>query len=332
MSLDTLFPLTISNTDFSLLSCCEAKWFRQRCQHLVKAGRTDINLIAGDGYAKGLELTRKLFYNEGVSAEEAIEHGYNHVLEVMGSQEIDSEAVKSPEKMALALRSYFKEYPLESDEVNPVLLEDGKHAIELKFSIELPVIHPELGVPLIFKGKLDMLANYRGQIWVFDDKTTSQLKRVAGTGRPDVLKEAEAFKASGQFIGYSWAARELGIKTNGSIVRRCAVLSKGIEHVQLELPITPFLIDLWYNSAITKLQRAADSYAKMKEQGLDFFQVFLPDFQTGCNEYFKPCPYMEGCLSKNGEYSFNKNFIQQIYDSEAKVYKDLSEFKKDVGL
>ena len=316
----TMFPIFISNTDLSLWSECELKWFRSRCQMLRKYA-FNIDLTAGGAFASAIEFARKNYYNEGRTAEEAVDISYDFILELLHEQELQDE-LKSPERMALAVKDYFKHFPLDTDEVQPVKLKSGSHAIEHKFTLELPINHPELGVPLIFKGKLDMLGTYMGRTWIVDEKTCKAIPRTQGA----------LLAMSGQFVGYAWAARELGIPIQGVLVRKVAIQKAGNKIEQFEVPITDFMIDLWYDSMIKKVTQMVFNYLEVIQGRHTFKEAFLADFQSGCTAYFKPCAFREGCSSKHGEGFIQAEFDQIAWNYETKEEVSLEAFRKLCGL
>jgi hypothetical protein len=324
MTAPTLFPLIISNTDLSTWSNCELRFFRERCQNYRKSS-FNIDLSAGGCFAKGLETVRKMYYNEKLSAETAVETGYHTVIddlhELMAKAGADTEVLKSPERMGLALKEYFRRFPLDMEEVVPAELEDGSYAIEHKMTAELPILHPELNVPLIFKGKLDMFAKAMGRTYIVDEKTT---KAITGN-------TADLLATSGQFLGYAWLARQKGIVVVGAKIRKVAIQVKEIKAEEFEVPITDYMIDLWYKATLSKVQTMVDKY-KETMQGTDFKDSFVPDYQHGCTSFFKPCPFQDGCKSKYGESFIETNFSQLVWDSENRQEIPLADYRTLLGV
>lgn len=321
MSFQTLFPIILSNTDMSLWSQCQLRWFRERCQNLRKGGAKNINLEAGAGFARGMEVTRKAFYNGKLPSAEAVQLGYDAILESMYKAGATDDTLKSPERMALALLEYFKEFPLESEEVVPSELEDGSHGIEHKMTAELPIIHPELKVPLIFKGKLDMLATSLGRTYIVDEKTTKAIS----------YNQGDLLQTQGQFIGYAWLARQLGITVVGVKVRKVAIQIKEIKIREFEVPITDWMINLWEQSMLQKVSEMVKFYGDTLN-GTEFQVAFTPDFSLGCTAYHSVCPFTAGCTSKYGENFLATEFEQLVWDSEARKEIPLTEFKTLIGL
>lgn len=324
MTAPTLFPLIISNTDLSTWSNCELRFFRERCQNYRKSS-FNIDLSAGGCFAKGLETVRKMYYNEKLSAETAVETGYHTVIddlhELMAKAGADTEVLKSPERMGLALKEYFRRFPLDMEEVVPAELEDGNYAIEHKMTAELPILHPELNIPLIFKGKLDMFAKAMGRTYIVDEKTT---KAITGN-------TADLLATSGQFLGYAWLARQKGIVVVGAKIRKVAIQVKEIKVEEFEVPITDYMIDLWYKATLSKVQTMVDKY-KETMQGTDFKEHFIPDYQHGCTSFFKPCPFQDGCKSKYGESFIETNFSQLVWDSESRQEIPLADYRTLLGV
>lgn len=319
--MQTLFPIILSNTDMSLWSQCELRWFRERCQSLRKSSLRNINLEAGGAFAKGMEVTRKGFYEKKLPAQEAVEKGYNTILEYLHQPGMPEDSLKTPERMALALLEYFKEFPLENEEVLPSELEDGTHGIEHKMTAELPILHPELEVPLIFKGKLDMLATAMGRTYIVDEKTTKAIP----------YNQGDLLQTQGQFIGYAWLARQLGITVVGVKVRKVAIQIKEIKVREFEIPITDWMIDRWETAMLQKVTNMVKFY-KDTMNGVDFKDAFTPDFSNGCTAYHSVCPYTNGCTSKYGENFLATEFDQLVWDSEARKEIPLAEFRTLVGL
>lgn len=318
MVLQTLFPLFISDSDSTAWSQCELRWFRARCQWLTKEG-FNIDLAAGSAFAAGIELVRKRYYNEGIDETQAIEEGYNYILDSLHESEWQDD-LKSPERMALALKQYFKEFPLEDD--LPVKLEDGSFAIEHKFSIELPITHPELGVPLIFTGRLDMLAERMGRLYLVDEKTCKSY----------LQNEGDMLATNSQFISYAWVARKLGVNINGAAIRKVAIQKGGIKLKEFEFPITQYTVDLWEKAFFNKLQTMVDKYKLVLKNPEKFKEYFIPDFKLGCTSFYRPCNFRDGCLSENGDRFIKAEYEQLCGESgEAKTIA-IGDFREMLGL
>ena len=135
-----------------------------------------------------------------------------------------------------------------TDHIQPYMV-DGKPTLEFTFAIPLePAInatsadapywpvHPETGDPFVYAGRFDLLGEYLGMPIVCDDKTS-------GTGH--YANWSEKWDLRGQFIGYTWAANQLGIKADSCAVRGVVVLMKSIEHAEAIKPYSDDLRARW---------------------------------------------------------------------------------------
>ena len=321
MSRLTLFPITLSDTDFTLYSQCHYRWFRERCQHLKKA-TFDINLTAGKAFAIGIETTRKLYYIDGVNQEEAILRGSDKTRVLLHNAEYQDE-LKSPARMSLAVREYFKVYPMDIDEIQPMTLPDGTKGIEHTFELELPIAHPETGNPLVYKGVLDLLGSNMGRPCVIDEKTCKSLSK------------PEMFAAAGQQIGYASASRKLGIPINDIYIRQVAIQKNGNKHQQIPIAVTDFMVDRWEQSMLTKVRAMVAAYTWYTQGVEQAHEAFLPDYKMGCTSFFKPCPYVEGCVSEYGEGYIDGEFEQMVsvtqLDGE-RILVPIAERREELGL
>lgn len=312
----TIFPEIISNTDLSLWSECEMKWFRNRCQCLRKS-EYNINLLAGIAFASGMEITRKAFYLENKTEQESIVLGRDFILKNLKVQEQENdlfgltakEDVESPRRMSQAFEQYFSEWALEDgDEAIPFEFE-GETGIEHRLLAELPFLHPETGKPLLFKGKLDLLGkNSLSRLAMYDEKTCKGFS----------AKDQTLLELSGQFLGYGWLARKNNLKVNDAYIRKIAIQKTGIKFKEFHLLLTDYAIDNWYEAMLDKVSLMIEKYKSENK--------FIRDFGSGCSAFYKPCPYSVGCIAQTGENELETNFQQLVWDYEKKEEVLLEEF------
>ena len=340
-NLQTLFPQIISNTDLSLISQCQFKWFRTRVQHLKKnVSSYNADLEAGGAYAYATQRVREAFYDKGKSAEEALEIGKFFLKERMEKEangyDIDSE-LKNPQRMCTALEAYFKKWPLEEEEFIPLQRIDGTYAIEQSLTAQLSVIHPETGKPLIFKGKLDNFPKRNDRIYIMDEKTTKNIR----------YNEAQLRQASGQFLGYAWLAKQHGIEVTDTRVRLIAIQQREIKLEEFIIPATPFAVNRWYNSTVNKLTVLSNKYkayldtAKSANSFVDETLFFDPDYEIGCTSYNKPCQFIESCTLETDNEALQETnlgilglsqFTQNSWDSETRTVISLKDLRIKLGL
>lgn len=330
--IDTLFPIAFSNSMMSDLWVCELAWFRKYCQKFVNSTK-EPDLIAGGNFAKGCEIVRKAYHNDKKDPEEAIELGSNYILEAEDTRHSE----KTNERIAFALRRYFRRFPLDSN-LTPVELADGTFAIEYAFEFDLGIAHPELPeTNLTYKGKLDGLYEYRShgvrdEIVVLDEKTCKKLYRIAGTKLVDKTKEELIYKTNGQFIGYHWASRQLGINPSKTLIRKVPIGATYEEPIQLEIGITPFQIEIWSTTLFNKIEELKDKYLYYKEHGGLPQTAFYPVLSHGCLDWDRPCIFSDGCFDKLGEKLIAQKYEQKVWDSAKQLEVPLTQFKLERGL
>lgn len=327
MPLETLFPLNFSQSMMSDVWNCELQFFRRYCQKLRSPGKKNSDLVAGGYFASACEIVRNSYYTDNLSDEESIETGAAFIL----SSPDTGHDVKSNERLAFCLKKYFKKFPLDS-EFTPLALADGTHAIEYAFAFDLGIKHPELDKNILFTGKLDMLTKktFFGnnvKYCVIDEKTTGSIRRLAGTKLVDLNAETETYKTSAQLTCYNWAARQLGIHTTLSIIRRVPIMREFEPSFALEIPIDDFLVNLWFTSTINKIEELVEKYKWYLKNGL-FANSFYPSLGKNCDIYFKPCEYKVGCYLPEGEEILSSTYVQVVGHPESSEVMSLNKFKQ----
>lgn len=183
------FPAVLDSTIVGSFRSCRRKAYLEYVEHW-KPRTVSVHLHAGGAYAKGLEEARKAYFIgveqpdgtiKQVSEDVAIQIGLRALMRAYGAFECPPDSAKSLERMCGAFEYYFTQYPMSSDKAVPVTLPGGGKGIEFSFAEPIiypdgePLLHPETGDPLIYCGRMDMIANYAGGMFGEDDKTTSSL-------------------------------------------------------------------------------------------------------------------------------------------------------------
>ncbi|MFM6926953.1 MAG: PD-(D/E)XK nuclease family protein [Bdellovibrio sp.] len=239
------FPEVIDNSIRSNFVACEAKFHYGFVRNISPAG-TNVHLHAGGAFAHGIEATRRAFYIDGASADDAIAKGISELLLFYGDYECPPESAKSAERMAGALEFYFERYKLDTDYLRPAVL-GGETGIEFSFSIPLPIAHPQTGNPILYSGRFDMLAEDQrsGSLFVVDEKTATQLG----------ASWAKQWELDSQFTGYCWGAREYGKPVAGAIIRGVSILKTKYDSIECPVVRSNHLIDRWYRQLLKDVQR-----------------------------------------------------------------------------
>lgn len=281
MSLRPPFPSVIDSTIIAAARSCGRKVELEFFEHF-KSKDPSVHLHAGAAYARGQEIVRRSFYEQGLDAEESLARGVGALLEHYGDFECPPESAKSAARTAGALEFYYDCYKLGEDQATPILLPGGSRGIEFSFAEPIDVAHPETGDPIIYCGRMDMICNYMNMVLGEDDKTTSQL----GASWP------KQWDLRSQFTGYVWGAQKAaGIKLDGFLVRGVSILKgkagAGAFGNAESITYRPvWQLDRWYGQLIRDVKRLISQW----EEG-----YFDYNLDHACNEY-GGCPFRQCCL------------------------------------
>ncbi len=204
-----------------------------------KSKDPSVHLRAGGAFAHGIEKARRAFYEQGLSADDAVAIGVGELIKFYGDFECPPDSAKSLERTAGALEFYFERYPLNEDSP-PITLPSGKRGIEFSFVHPLPISHPTTGNPILYSGRMDALLSYAGGTYITDEKTTSSLG--ATWSRQWDLRS--------QFTGYAWGCRESGVRTDGVIVRGISILKTKYDTQEAISYRPEWQIDRWYEQML----------------------------------------------------------------------------------
>lgn len=288
------FPTYIDSSMLATYKSCAVKFWRTYIQHWKPKGQS-VHLVAGKAFAKGLEVTRRSFYEQGKDAETAISDGLIALVQAYGDFECPADSSKSLERMCGAFEYYWDYYPLERDESTaPLLLNTGKRAIEFSFAEPIDVRHPTTGDPILYVGRSDAILNFAGGIYICDEKTTTQLG--ASWGRQWDLR--------GQFTGYGWAALKTGIPVDGALVRGVSILKTKYETQQALTYRPEWQIDRWYNETCVWIERMIEDF-KQNE--------WLHNLSDTCASY-GGCSFTAICTTQTPEPWLETNFERRIWD------------------
>jgi len=250
MPTEPRFPPVI---DSSMLAsfACPAKFNNAYIHRYAVSEGKSIHLIAGGAYAKGLEVARRAYWN-GASPEACLLEGTKALIMAYGDADPGPTA-KSLDRMIGAMEYYFDAYPLDTDDARIATI-GGVPAVEWSFGLPLPFAHPDTGEPLLYAGRTDMLCEFAGGLYALDDKTTSQL----GASWP------RQWELRGQFSGYAWAARELGIRLAGTLVRGVSILKTKYETAQAIVNQPDWKVDRWVSHRDHIITQMIESYRSGK--------------------------------------------------------------------
>lgn len=314
-------PLYVDSSMLSTWRACKRKHFWSSIQALYPTGRS-IHLVAGGAFAAGMEAVRKFVFSQptptSVTHHEMLQAAYPAFLQEWGDYREPPNHAKSFVNTFSALSYYLEQHPPASDVLQPYRRPDGSPAVEYRFAIPLPIMHPS-GSPMLFVGRFDMIAMYvteQAQIpCIQDEKTTYSM----GVGW------ADSWDLRGQFIGYLWALRQQGMNISHAAIRGVAIQKTQFK-VETALPQYPIhLIDRWYAQLIRDVTTMVDTFDRWKFQGIEKFHLdpydtignYYPyNYADACGSY-GGCAFATLCLQRDPE-AFMTNYIRHRWDPLAK--------------
>jgi hypothetical protein len=338
------FPLVWDSTQLAEAKSCEIRAFRRYIQHFNSP--ESIDLIAGGAFAHGIHKGRNAFYVD--NDPNYIEVGIEALTEHYGDFYDPWKPAKSLGRMQLALESYFNQYDLRFDDVQPLKLEDGSYAVEYSLLAPIldmqgnPILHPTLKLPLLFSGRLDMLASYAGGIYIVDEKTT---------GSYFSKSWAQQWETRGQFTGYKWLGQQTQIpilqNLSGAIIRGiCLPTStatnedtkqkfysniESIKHQQALTTRSQYEVDNWHRDMVRTIQHMLTQYTAYMENGeTEPEKFFSGNWGSSCTDYGKGCTLIDTCKSANGERFLEGSYEQYIWRPEQHKRQLLSEYLEEI--
>ena len=301
-----MFPNTFDSTMLGAFRSCPQKMFRTYVQHW-KPKSESVHLVAGGAFAKGIEVARKAYYEQGASQEDAVAHGLQALLLAYGDFDCPADSAKSANRMAGALEFYFDNYPLDGASAVPVRFPSGKLAIEFSFAEPLDIVHPVTGDPILYTGRADMIAEFCGGNYAVDEKTTSSLGASWG----------KQWEMRSQFTGYQWAANKVGLNVQGTLVRGVSILKTKYDHLQHVTYRSPYEVDRWLDQTHRDIKRAI----AMWEAGYWDFSL-----DHACAEY-GGCSMVNVCKSNEPEAWLPMYFTQRVWDPLARRELTVAEWE-----
>jgi PD-(D/E)XK nuclease superfamily protein len=282
MPQQAILPPYIDSTMMSTFRSCPRKFYYEFILGLRPPG-ISIDLHAGGAFAHCLEVVRKEVFLKGSSLDSALLRA-NAAFEIYWGDFTIPEHKKTnkrPDRVWAAVESYFHQYPPLSDHIQPYFV-DGHPTFEFTFAIPLDgpgfPVHPVSGEPFLYTGRFDLLGEYMGNPVVEDDKTS---------GAGHYANWTEKWDLRSQFIGYTWACRELGIDVDSVAVRGVGIQITQIAHAEAIKPYSDVLRARWLEQLRRDLTRLV---AAWNEGYFDY------NFGEACTDYSN-CIFTQPCQS-----------------------------------
>jgi len=270
-----MFPTVFDSTILNDSRKCPA-YFEEAFINCLRGAGENVDLMFGAAFAKGLEIARLRYYRDALSSDEAISLGLQAAGQYWGEFQEPEGHNKNFQSLMLSLHGYFDQWPLGEP---PFPLE--KDTIEYTFSIPIGIEHPDTGQELVYAGKFDMLGTDGAMIYPVDEKTT---------GSP-FFRWAEGWNLWGQFIGYVWGCRKMGLAVDKVLVRGIYVSKNKTEYIQHFAPTTPQVMENWFHDMRLHIELLIEMYKHKR---------FPRVYGTACKVY-KPCAYLPLCEATHRE-------------------------------
>ena len=301
------FPPTIDSTILSTFRSCPRKFFWQYIEHW-KPRTESIHLVAGGAFASGVEAARKSYFVEGRPPSESEAAGLKALIHAYGDFEAPEGSAKGLDRVCGALEFYFQAYPLGQDGATPIRFGKDKTGIELSYATPLDFNHPISGDPLLYTGRSDMVAEFAGGIYVYDEKTTSQLG--ASWSRQWELRS--------QFTGYCFGCQSYGIEATGVIVRGVSILKTKYDTLQVITYRPQWEIDRWLDQVYHDLNRMKQCH------DIGYWDYNL---DHSCCEY-GGCPFVQCCKSPTPEIWLDMYFERKVWDPMDRRVTGVEEYEQ----
>lgn len=299
-----LFPAAVDNSMRKSLVRCQKMAYWKHERGLDPSAGANVHLSAGRAFAAGLYTARRAYYDDGALAGDALTAGIMVIEDTYDySGPMPPYCYKTKDRMQAALAFYLDKWPMATDRIKPLRLNDGRLALEMPISFEIPVNHPVTGKLLQYVANLDMLGiDDQRRVWVVDEKTTGKM------GDAWALQ----WSLDSQLTGYCQAAiieltrQGMGdLQVAGAIIRGIAIHKSdfgGMECLELR---QPYEIQRWYNQMVRDMQRWADAHAEGNHDMV---------LDHACALYNSPCEYARLCKAHDPERLIEGNFVVKHYD------------------
>lgn len=288
------FPDLIDNSSRAAFVKCPRSWMYGYLYSLTGLAPS-VHLHAGGAFAKGLEVARKSYWQDGNPVAEAVRDGLGALIQAYGSfvPAPTRTGDKSLENVIRAYDKYLRElYPLDRDLLKPFKGPDDKYMIEFTFAIPTEIKNPSTGQPILYGGRADQIGFMHDALWVADEKTTGSLGE----------SWADNWLLDSQFTGYCAAARGHGFPVAGAIVRGMGLLKRSITHQEVMCYRPDWMIDRWWWQLHRDLKRMVAAWEEFE------FDYALS--KDACAS-FGGCTFLPMCRSPHPEQWLNQYRIRR---------------------
>jgi hypothetical protein len=299
--------LFIDNSNYENIMECKRKGLYRIVHQRQFRGKASALNFGGAVHAS-LDVRYKRGGPAFDSVQQQLDAGFSH----LHAHPVELGDWRTPQLLQEVIMGYSRTYPF--DDFQLCTLDEGAPLVELPFAIPMgevdlaePILLPSLelaepaglldqalartgrveirefrSIPIVWTGKIDLVINRGGKIWLADHKTTS----VFG---PSYY---EQYGLSSQFSGYAWAIQQAlnttveGVLINVLAIRKPTKTGKGVEFDRKYLPIEQYIVNEFHLNTLNVLS--------------DFLNGFVHGRfnmeTTSCrNKWQKNCEYKGVC-------------------------------------
>lgn len=296
------FPTVIDSSMLSAWRACPQQFFNRYILGLHPPGKS-VHLHFGGCYARGLEMFRNAYWGEGKSQTAAVAEGLKAITIAWGEEPNWPGSNKTYERCLEALVDYVKNYPPATERVVPIRMPNGECGGEFSFAYPLEGInHPTTGLPLLYSGRVDMLAKMGGLTVLVDDKTTTQLGP----------SWSNSWRVRAQFSGYVWLATQWGYHVDAVVIRGISILKERFGHAEVIETRPPHAVERWLRQTRRDVLRMKHTWAEYERSGFEDRGVWDYDLDSACSSY-GGCTFLDMCVSKEPQ-KWQDGFAVSFYN------------------
>lgn len=276
------FPDTIDSTMLVEWRACPRKFFHSFCLNMA-VSTISPDLHFGGALARGMQAARETYFRDGLSAKDAVEASVVAATAFYGDYNPpEKKKNKAWDRLLAALLGYWERWPIDKD---PIRAHQG--IIEFSFAVPIPgTRHPITGDPILYTGRYDMLGE-RDMGLSKDEMLIILDEKTQGSGF--TYNWADKWELRNQFMGYTWASKQLGYPVSRVEVRGISVLITKVDFMPAFASYPDYLLERWLYQVQLDLNKMTHQW----ESG--FFDF---NFGNACSE-FGGCQFQDVCVAEN---------------------------------
>jgi len=299
------FPSIIDNSQIGDFRKCPERWFQKYCRRIVLID-SNVHLISGGAYAKGVEVARKRYWDDRWEFRQALRAGMRAAIKYYGPFEPHGKHyAKNIWRVLGAMEWHFNKWPIDIGIIPFKPAGAKRHAIEFSFAEPMPVDNPDNGEPLIYAGKCDMIGQdlSNGILGPVDDKTTTQ---------PGDYWLAR-WDMSSQMFGYIWAAKraypEYADLIQCAFIRGVSILKTKFGEADARCYAREDQLQKWEENTHKTLRRMVFTYQQYRAVGAK------PEMAWGdaCSD-FGGCAFKMLCEATDPEIWIPVHFTENVWN------------------